>query len=205
MITLFWCPQTRASRVLWLLEEMNEPFEVRLIDIRQADAKTDPEFVAASPMGKVPALMDKAPNGTVYVADSAACALYLADRYPASGLAPAIDDPARGQFLYWMTYTPGVIEPAMMEKFTGQQVSRATSGWGNWDAMIEVLEAGLQKGPWITGEKFCAADVMIGSSLNFMKMFGILPENPVFEAYIDRCLARPAFAKALARDAELKP
>jgi len=205
MITLFWCPQTRASRILWLLEEMNEPFEVRLIDIRQAEAKTDPDFVAASPMGKVPALMDKAPNGTVYVADSAACALYLADRYPASGLAPAIDDPVRGQFLYWMTFTPGVIEPAMMEKFTGQQVSRATSGWGNWDAMIEVLEAGLQKGPWILGEQFCAADVMIGSSVNFMKMFGILPENPVFEAYVDRCLARPAFAKALARDAELKP
>jgi len=205
MITLFWCPQTRASRILWLLEEINEPFEVRLIDIRKPEAKKDPDFVAASPMGKVPALMDTAPTGTVYLADSAACALYLSDRYPASGLAPAIDDPARGQYLYWMTYTPGVIEPAMMEKFTGQTVSRATSGWGNWDAMIEVLEAGLRKGPWITGEQFCAADVMIGSSVNFMKMFGILPEKPVFEAYIERCLARPAYAKALARDAELKP
>jgi len=205
MITLFWCPQTRASRILWLLEEMNEPFAVRFIDIRKPEAKEDPDFVAASPMGKVPALMDTAPNGTVYLADSAACALYLADRYPASGLAPAIDDPARGAYLYWMTYTPGVIEPAMMEKFTGQTVSRASSGWGNWDTMIEVLEAGLQKGPWITGERFCAADVMIGSSVYFMKMFGILPEKPVFEAYVERCLARPAYAKALARDAELKP
>jgi len=80
----------------------------------------------------------------VYVADSAAIALYLADRYPAAGLAPAIDDPSRGQYLYWMTYTPGVIEPAMMEKFTGQEVSRASSGWGNWDTMIEVLEAGIR-------------------------------------------------------------
>jgi glutathione S-transferase len=205
MITLFWCPKTRASRILWLLEEMNEPFEVRLIDIRQAESKADPDFVAASPMGKVPALMDTAPNGTVYIADSAACALYLADRYTASGLAPAIDDPSRGQYLYWMTYTPGVIEPAMMEKFTGQQVSRASSGWGNWDTMLEVLEAGLKKGPWIMGEQFCAADVMIGSSVHFMKLFGILPDKPVFEDYVQRCLARPAFAKALARDAELPP
>jgi glutathione S-transferase len=150
MITLFWCPKTRASRLLWLLEEMKEPFEVRLIDIRDPEAKKDPDFVAASPMGKVPALMDTAPNGTVHIADSAACALYLADRYPASKLAPAIDDPQRGRYLYWMTFTPGVIEPAMMEKFTGQTVFRASSGWGNLDTMVEVLEGGLQKGPWIT-------------------------------------------------------
>jgi glutathione S-transferase len=205
MITLFWCPQTRASRILWLLEEMGEPFEVRMIDIRKPESKTDPDFVAASPMGKVPALMDETPNGTVYVADSAAIALYLCDRYPAAGLAPAVDDPFRGKFLYWMTYTPGVIEPAMMEKFTGQQVSRATSGWGNFDTMIEVLESALQDGPWIMGAQFSAADVLLGSSVNFMKMFGILPENATLEAYIERCLARPAFTKALARDAELPP
>jgi len=205
MITLFWCPQTRASRILWLLEEMDEPFEVRTIDIRKPEAKTDPDFVAASPMGKVPALMDTAANGTVYLADSAAIALYLADRYASAGLAPAIDHPSRGRFLYWMTYTPGVIEPAMMEKFTGQEVSRATSGWGNFDTMIEVLEGGLKAGPWIMGEQFSAADVLLGSSAYFMKLFGIMPENPVIEAYIERCLARPAYAKALARDAELVP
>lgn len=205
MITLFWCPQTRASRILWLLEEMDEPFEVRLIDIRKPEARQDPDFMAASPMGKVPALMDKTSEGNVYVADSAAIALYLADRYPASGLAPALDDPSRGKYLYWMTYTPGVIEPAMMEKFTNQEVSRSTSGWGNFDTMIEVLEAGLEEGPWVMGEQFCAADILLGSSLNFMKIFGILPEIPVLEAYIERCLARPAFAKALARDTELQP
>lgn len=202
MITLFWCPKTRASRILWLLEELDEPFETRLADVRNPEAKADPDFVAASPMGKVPALMDTAPNGTVYMADSAACALYLADRYSSAGLAPAIDDTSRGQYLYWMIYTPGVIEPAMMEKFTNQEVSRVSSGWGNFDTMIEVLEAGLQKGPWIMGEQFSAADVLIGSSVHFMKMFGLLPENPVFEAYLERCLARPAHAKAAARDAE---
>lgn len=203
MITLFWCPQTRASRILWLLEEMEEPFEVRLIDIRDPEAKKDPDFVAASPMGKVPAVMDTAPNGTVRIADSAAIALYLADRYSAGALAPSPDDPLRGRYLYWMTYTPGVIEPAMMEKFTGMEVSRATSGWGNFDVMIEVLEAGLDDGPWLMGEQFTAADVLVGSSVNFMSLFGLLPQSDVLSAYRERCLARPAYRKALARDAEL--
>jgi glutathione S-transferase len=203
MITLFWCPQTRASRILWLLEEMNEPFEVRMIDIRDPEAKDDPEFVAASPMGKVPAIMDTTPNGVVQMADSASIGLYLADRYPASGLAPAIDDPSRGQYLYWMTYTPGVIEPAMMERFNNWEVSPTTSGWGNFKQMVEVLEKGLEGGQWLLGEQFSAADVMVGSSVYFMQQFGILPDNPVLGAYAERCLARPAYKKALAQDAEL--
>jgi glutathione S-transferase len=204
MISLFWCPRTRASRILWLLEEMNEPFEVRLVDIREPEAKEDPDFRAASPMGKVPAIMDTTAGGTVRVADSAAIALYLADRYPASRLAPAVDDQRRGKYLYWMTYTPGVIEPAMSEKFNNWQVSRATSGWGNFDTMIEVLEQGLADGPWLLGEHFSAADVLVGSSVYFMKLFGILPDNKLLVDYAERCLARPAYARALARDAELE-
>ena len=204
MITLFWCPRTRASRILWLLEEMNEPFEVRLIDIRDSQARNDPEFKAASPMGKVPAIVDSKPAGTVRMADSARIALYLSDRYPGSGLAPAIDDPARGEFLYWMNYTPGVIEPAMMEKFTGMEVSRSTSGWGNFETMIEVLESGIAEGPWLLGDRFSAADVLVGSSVNFMQMFGVLPDSPVLAGYRERCLARPAYARALARDGELE-
>jgi glutathione S-transferase len=200
MITLFWCPKTRASRILWLLEELQQPFELRLIDIRKPEARADPDFVAASPMGKVPAIMDRAPNGVVHVADSAAIGLYLADRYPAAGLAPAIDDPRRGAYLYWMTYTPGVIEPAMAEKFNNWQVSRASCGWGNFPTMIEVLEKGLAPGPWLLGEQFSAADVLVGSSVYFMKIFGVLPDSPVLAAYAERCLARPAYAKALARD-----
>jgi glutathione S-transferase len=203
MITLFWCPRTRASRILWLLEELQQPFEVRLIDIRKPEAKEDPDFVDASPMGKVPAIMDRAAGGVVRVADSAAIGLYLADRYPDAGLAPAIDDPRRGTYLYWMTYTPGVIEPAMAEKFNNWQVSRATCGWGNFPTMIEVLENGLADGPWLLGEQFSAADVLVGSSVYFMKLFGILPESRVLAEYADRCLARPGYQKALARDSEL--
>ncbi len=203
MITLFWCPQTRASRILWLLEEMGEPFEVRMIDIRDPEAKDDPDFQSASPMGKVPAIMDSTPNGVVRMADSASIALYLSDRYPASGMAPAFDDPSRGAYLYWVTYTPGVIEPAMMERFNQWEVNPGTSGWGNFDKMIEVLEDGVRGGAWLLGERFSAADVMVGSSVYFLRQFGLLPESPVLEDYVERCLARPAYQKALARNDEL--
>jgi len=199
MIKLFWCPQTRASRILWMLEEMNEPFEIERVDIRNPDSKTA-EFLAASPMGKVPAIED----GPVKIADSSAIALYLADRYPACGLAPAIDDPLRGSYLYWMTFTPGVIEPSMAEKFNQWEVNRGSSGWGDYDLMMEVLEKGLKDGPWLLGERFSAADILVGSSIYFMKLFGILPETPVLETYLERCLARPSYVKALARDAELQ-
>ena len=202
MITLYWCPQTRASRILWLLEEMEEPFEVHTIDVRNPEAKKDPGFMAASPMGKVPAIADSQAEAVVSMADSAAIGLYLADRYPASGMAPSIDSLERGSYLYWMTFTPGVIEPAMAEKFNGWQVNRGTSGWGDFALMIETLEQGLQTGPWLLGERFSAADVMVGSSVYFMRLFGIVPENTVLSAYVERCLARPAYARALARDAQ---
>ena len=203
MITLFWCPQTRASRVLWMLNELGEPFEVRLTDIRDPENLDDPDFRAASPMGKVPALMDAAANGTVHMADSAPICLYLADRYPAAGLAPGLDDPSRGRFLFWMNYTPGLIEPAMMEKFLGFEVARGSCGWGNYETMLQVLEKGLKQGPWVMGEQFTAADVLLGSSINFMKQFGLLEDNEALDSYLQRCLERPAYQAALAREAEL--
>ena len=203
MITLFWCPKTRSSRVLWMLEELGEPFQVQLIDIRDSKAKKDPDFVKASPMGKVPAIMDTLDNGTVYMADSAAICLYLADRYASGRLAPTLDDAARGRYLYWMTYTPGAIEPAMMEKFTSMEVAPASCGWGNYDIMLRVLEDGVRAGPWVMGERFTAADVLLGSSINFMRQFGLLGERPVLDAYLDRCLQRPAYQAALDRDKEL--
>jgi glutathione S-transferase len=86
----------------------------------------------------------------------------------------------------------------------GIEVPRSSSGWGNFDTMIEVLENGLKDKDWLLGDDFTAADVLVGSSVYFMKKFGILPESPVLEAYVERCLERPAYQKALARDSELK-
>ncbi len=181
-----------------MLEELGEPFDIKEIDIRDAKSKNDMSFRLASPMGKVPAIAD----GDVTLSETAAICLYLADKYPDAGLAPGINDTARGRYLYWMMFTPGVLEPAMAEKAGGWEPNALQHGWGDFDSMIKTLEAGVRQGPWVLGEAFSAADVMLGSSANFLKMFGMLPESSILDAYIERCLARPAYQRALAREGE---
>lgn len=190
---LYWSPQTRSTRALWMLEEAGVDYDLELIEIRNPQREDTREFRAVRPMGKVPALVD----GKVQMSESAAICLYLADRYSSGTLAPAIDDPLRGKFLYWLMYTPAVIEPAMSEMFNGVESNRGRSGWGDFELMIETLESGLKKGTWILGKKFTAADVMVGSSAVFMRTFDMLPESTTISAYADRCLKRPAYQKAL--------
>jgi glutathione S-transferase len=191
---LYWSPQTRSTRALWMLEEAGLDYERERVDIQNPDRENSAEFLDASPMGKVPALVD----GAVRMSESAAICLYIADRYAAGTLAPAIDDPARGKFLYWLMYTPAVIEPSMSEKFHGVETNRYRSGWGDFDLMLETLEGGIAGKDWVLGEHFSAADVMLGSSVVFMRLFGMLPDSAVLGAYADRCLARPAYQRALA-------
>ena len=193
---LFWSPRTRASRAVWLLEEANVDYEVEAVDIRAADRNDSAEFLAASPMGKVPALVD----GEVLLSDSAAICIYVADRYAPGRLAPAIDDPQRGAFLYWTLYTPSVIEPAMGEKVSGAKPNRASNAWGTFELMVETLEQGIAGKDWILGNQFTAADVMLGSSVVFLRMFGMLPESEALSGYADRCLARPGYQKAMAME-----
>lgn len=194
---LFWSPQTRSSRAVWLLEEAGVDYELEHIDIRSSDRKDSREFRSASPMGKVPALID----GDVKMSESAAIALYVADRYCAGTLAPALDDPSRGRFLYWIMYTPAVIEPAMSEKFNKIEPNHVRNGWGDFDLMIGTLEDALREDDWLLGRSFSAADVMVGSSVVFLRLFKMLPESEVLNNYADRCLQRPAYQKALALDA----
>lgn len=196
---LYWCPRTRSARAVWMLEETGVEYQRVLVDIADPRAKKDPAVRAASPMGKVPALED----GELRMSESAAICLYLADRYASGRLAPPIDHPTRGRFLYWMFYTPAVIEPAMSEKAGGWEPHPGRNGWGSFDLMIETLERGLGDGPWIMGGTFTAADVMLGSSCVFARRFGMLPDSEVLNAYADRCLARPAYRKAM--EAESAP
>ena len=126
---LYWAPQTRSTRALWMLEEAGIDYELELVDIRAEDRKDSDAFLTASPMGKVPALSD----GDIQMSESAAICLYLADRYCSGTLAPAIDDGSRGKFLYWLMYTPAVIEPSMSEKFSDIESNRGRNGWGDFD------------------------------------------------------------------------
>ena len=177
-----------------MLEEAGVDYEKQHIDIRDPERNDPEEFLAASPMGTVPAIVD----GKVAMAESAAICLYIADRYSSGHLAPEIDDPLRGKFLYWLMYTPAVVEPAMSEKFNKVTPSPQRSGWGDFELMIRTWDDALEGAEWILGETFSAADVMLGSSAVFLRMFDMLPETRNIGAYADRCLARPAYQQALA-------
>ena len=193
---LYWCPKTRAIRALWMLEELGVPYERVFIDIRDANAKANPAFRAVSPMGKVPALED----GATRLWDSGAICAYLADQYPHAKLAPPIGDPDRGRYLQWLLYTNAVIEPAMAEKFSNAPVSTVAHGWGSFDQMLSVLRDGLAAGPWVLGPRFSAADVLLGMACHFLRQFKLIDAEPAIVKYVERCAARPAFARSMAHD-----
>ena len=112
-------------------------------------------------------------------------------------LAPPLGDPLRAKYLYWLFFAPGCIEPAMVQVATKIEMNPVAAGWGDAQRVFDVLDAALEKGPWILGETFSAADIVIGSGLNFaVRLFKMVPSRPSFDRYIDRCAARPAFQRA---------
>jgi len=192
MMQLYWCPRTRSATALWLMEETGKPYERVLIDI-STGAQKQADYLAINPMGKVPALKD----GEVTLAENAAICAYVAERYPDAKLSPPIGDPLRAKFLYWLFFLPGCIEPAMVQLSTKFEINPVAAGWGEAQRPFDVLDAALSKGPWLLGENFSAADVAMGSMLNFaVRMFKMVPQRPSFDSYIDRCVARPAFQRA---------
>jgi len=82
------------------------------------------------------------------------------------------------------------------------ETNRFQNGWGNFDLMIETLQSGLQDGPWLLGEQLTAADVLVGSSVVFMRQIAMLPDSKLIADYADRCLERPAYQRALAAEAD---
>ena len=197
MMKLYWAPQTRAFRAVWMLEEAGRPYERVLIDIRNG-AQSTPAFQAVNPMMKVPALAD----GAAMVAESAAICAYVAERVPEANLAPPPGDPSRGRYLHWLFFAAACIEPAFTQKFLKFEMNPSQAGWSSFERVIDVLAEALRPRPWILGERFSAADVMLGSDLNFgMNLLKIVEPRPEFTVYVARCAARPAFQRAIAVDA----
>lgn len=192
MMKLYWSPRSRSFSGIWLLEESGLPYERVLTDI-STGAQKSPEFLSINPMGKVPALKD----GDAALGEAAAICAYVADRYSETRLAPDPADPLRAKYLQWLFFSPSCIEPALIQIFTKIDVPTSTAAWGSATQVFDVLDAALAKGPWILGETFSAADIMIGSGLNLaVRLFKMVPSRPSFDRYIDRCTARPAFQRA---------
>lgn len=195
---LYWAPRTRSFRALWMLEEAGCAYERELVDLA-AGAQRRPEFLAVNPMGKVPALAD----GAARVAESAAICAYIAERCPEAGLAPPVGDPLRGRYLHWLFFAAGCIEPAFASKLTGTSpMSRSQAGFGSFEDVIGVLRQLVDPGPSVLGERFSAADVMIGADLNFgIGLLKVVEPEPGLTAYVERCRARPAWQRAAAIEA----
>jgi glutathione S-transferase len=192
MMQLYWSPRTRSFTALWLMEETGQPYERVLTDL-SAGAQRKAEYLAINPMGKVPALRD----GEATLAEAAAICAYVAERYPQAKLAPPVGDPLRAKYLYWLFFGPSCGEPAMMQIATKVEMNPVAAGWGDAQRVFDVLDAALAKGPWILGENFSAADIVIGSGLNFaVRLFKLVPSRASFDRYLDACAARPAFQRA---------
>jgi glutathione S-transferase len=194
-VVLYHHPFSRAAGVVWMLEELGVPYELRFVDITQGAQKA-PDVLALNPMGKLPIVVD----GETVVTESAAIGLYLADRYSLGQLAPRTDDPARATYLRWSLFAPSVIEPGALAKSANWTFKPSQAGWGDYDAMLRAMEAAVAGGSFLLGERFSMADVIFGGTLRFMLRFKMLEARPAFVAYTERLDARPALQRADARN-----
>jgi len=194
LITLYHCPNTRSTRFIFLLEELEAPYQIRLVTTRTRSGGA-PDPANPHPQGKVPAISD---DGVV-VFESAAIAIYLTDKFPKNRIGPLAGEPERGAYLSWLAYYTGVFEPAFVSKFMSWEVPRGTAGWAPVEEVLPVILARLTQAPYFTGERFSAADVLYATSFALFANSPILPKSPVIEDYVKRVVTRPAFARAMAR------
>ncbi len=188
---LYWAPQTRSARAIWMLEEIGAPYERVLVDLK-GGGQHCAEYHAVNPMEKVPALEHEG----ACVAESGAIIAFLAEAFPDAGLAPPVGDPSRGRYLQWLFFSP-LVEAAITQKYANVQMPEQTAGWGSFDKVFNVLSEVLSATSYILGEQFSAADVSVASDLNFViNIFKMLAPRPEFTAYLERCQARPAFQRA---------
>jgi glutathione S-transferase len=195
MIKLYHHPFTRASGVVWALEEVGEPYELVWTDVMKGEHKTG-DVIAHNPMGKVPLLVD----GDAVVTEAAAIDLYLADRYALGRLAPKPDDPRRGTYLRWACFAPAVIEPGLMARMQKWEFRASNAGWGDYDAMVASVDQAVSQGDFLLGDMFSMADVVFGGTLRYVSMFKLLDPSPKVKAYLERLNARPALQRADAKN-----
>jgi glutathione S-transferase len=199
-LTLYHAAPSRSSIVHWMLEEVGEPYDIHLMSLKKGENRAA-DYLKVNPMGKVPALR----HGDTVITEAAAICAYLADAFPQAKLNVPVGDPRRGHYLKWLFFGPSCIEPAIIDRMFPRagDIPRAALGYGDYDTVIEVLAEAVRRGPYLLGEQFTAADVVIGSGLRWGMMFKGLPERPEFVAYAGRMAERPAAKRATQKDQEL--
>lgn len=197
-IKFYTNPMSRGQTVRWMLEEIGEPYDSEILDYGST-MKAEP-YLSINPMGKVPAIVHK---GRV-VTEVAAICCYLADAFPEAGLAPP--PPDRADYYRWIFFTAGPVEAAFTSRSMGWEAppeKQAMLGYGTYERAIDTLEQYLSSKPFITCDRFTAADLVVGANVNFMLQFNLLEPRPVFTDYAARMTDRDAFRRARDIDGKL--
>jgi glutathione S-transferase len=200
MLTLYFSPKSRASRMLALVHEMDLQDRIRLehVEIQRNDGSGHPDKANPHPDKKVPALRD----GDTLITESLAIALYLTDMFPEAGLGPVVGDPLRGPYLTWLAYYPGVIEPVYNAHVAGvgdHPVFRA-SFRGVPEVEARLIDTFADGRPYLLGDSLSAADLLVQSP--FMWFPDGAPDDAKVKAWIDRVAARPSYAWVAEVEAE---
>lgn len=198
MLTLFHAPQSRSTRVLTLIEEMGlaDRVKIHLVEIVRADGTGAPDEANPHPEAKVPALM----QGTDVITESGAVMLALTDMFPESGLGLATTDPQRGAYLTWLFWYGSVMEPVLVQTAAGLSHPWLHKTYRGMPELIARLRVALENGPWLLGERFTAADILLQSP--FFWFNDIVPDDPLIRDWLARGKSRPAFQRVLQAEAQ---
>ena len=185
-------PMSRGRIVRWMLEEVGAPYRTHILQYGPEMKSAD--YLAVNPMGKVPAIR----HGDVVVTECAAICAYLADAFPEACLAPPAN--ARGPYYRWLFFAAGPFEAATTDRMlhaapTTEQEQMV--GYGNAQTVVGALAQALEKSHYVAGERFSAADIYVGSHIQWgMDMTGMLERLPVFVDYWERLRNRQAYLRA---------
>ncbi len=190
-IVLYRSIASRSYVAIWMLEELGLHYRMETVDIREG-AQKSPGYLKLNPMGKVPTLTV---NGAV-VTEAPAICLFLADRYSYGVLAPKVDSLERGAYLRWSVFAAAVVEPAMLLHARNVDLPGRSVGWGSYSDMLSALRTALEGQDYVLGDRFTAADVIVGAAVGYGLFNKLLPDEPWLGAYDARIDARPARQRA---------
>lgn len=196
-------PMSRGRIVRWMLEEVGQPYETRVLQWETGEAKAA-DYLAINPMGKVPAIV----HDGVIVTECAAICAYLADAFPEAGLAPPAQSPLRGSYYRWLFFGAGPIEQAVGAQVVNIEPTaeqRRSLGFGCMKDVLDAVEGAVKDRAYLVGDSFTAADLYLASHLSWGMSFGLIEKRPAFEAYAARHLQRPAARRADEIDDALIP
>lgn len=196
MIKLYHNPMTRSLRVLWLLEELGLDYVLESVEfVPPVDGKI---FAQNTPTGRFPTLED----GEITMSESGAIAEYLIECYGEGRLAPPLGSPLRAQYLQWMHFPEGTINPYLngIQRFAESAPATAAILKQELDIAIAFVDRNLANQSYIIGEDFTGADIMLAVSLLSVNLLGLLGEDRGNIAlYFHRLQGRPALIKAMQR------